>query len=53
VAGVTRRIAVQAGLGKKQDAISKITRGKRIGGTAQGIEHLPIKSEAQYHKKKN
>jgi hypothetical protein len=27
-----RRIAVQVGLGKKQDPISKITRAKRTGG---------------------
>jgi hypothetical protein len=32
-----RRIAVQAGLGIKQDPISKITKAKRAGRVAQVI----------------
>jgi hypothetical protein len=36
-------MVVQASLGKKQDAISKITRAKRLGGVAQTAEHLPSK----------
>jgi hypothetical protein len=37
---------VQAGLGKKQDPISKITRAKRTEGLAQAVEHLTSKYEA-------
>jgi hypothetical protein len=37
---------VQASLGKKQDPISKITRAKRAGGMAQGVEHTSQKHEA-------
>jgi hypothetical protein len=38
---------VQAGLGKKQDLISKITRAKRAAGVAQVVECcLPSKCEA-------
>jgi hypothetical protein len=36
----------QAGLGKKQDPISKITRAKRAGGVAQAVECLTHKHEA-------
>jgi hypothetical protein len=50
------RIIVQAGLGKKQDPISKIIRTKRAGGMAQVVECLISKHETefkfQYHKKK-
>jgi hypothetical protein len=35
-----RRIKVQLAWAKKQDPISKITRGKRTGGVAQVVEHL-------------
>jgi hypothetical protein len=33
---------VQASLGKKQDPISKITRAKRAGGMAQGVDRAHI-----------
>jgi hypothetical protein len=33
-----RKITVQAGLGKKQDLISKITRVRRVGVMAQVVE---------------
>jgi hypothetical protein len=36
-----KRIEVQVGLDKKQDAISKITRVKMAGGMAKVVEHLP------------
>jgi hypothetical protein len=36
---------VQAGLGKKQDPISKITRAKMAGGMVQTVEYLPSKHE--------
>jgi hypothetical protein len=39
-------LAVHAGLGKKQDPSSKITRAKRAGGMTQAIEHLARKCEA-------
>jgi hypothetical protein len=46
VAGsINRRIMIQVSLGKKQDPISKITRGKRNGGTAQTTEYLLSKCE--------
>jgi hypothetical protein len=32
---INRRLMVQAGLGKEQDPICKITRAKRAGGMAQ------------------
>jgi hypothetical protein len=41
---INRRVMVQAGLGKKQQTISKIA--KSSGGLAQAIQHLPIKREA-------
>jgi hypothetical protein len=49
-------IKVQAGLGKKSDPISKISRAKRVG-MAQAVEHLPSKCKAleskpQYHQRK-
>jgi hypothetical protein len=34
---------VHAGLGKKQNYISKIPRAKRAGGIAQKVEHLCYK----------
>jgi hypothetical protein len=34
---------VEASLGKKQDLISKIARGRRAGGMAQAVEYLPRK----------
>jgi hypothetical protein len=37
---------VQAGLGKKQPPISKITRAKRAGGIEQAEQDLPSKHEA-------
>jgi hypothetical protein len=40
---------VQAGQGKKQDPISKITRAKRTRGMAHGIEHLPSKCELKFN----
>jgi hypothetical protein len=46
VGRVNRRIVLQVGLGKKQDTISKITREKKVGGMAQGVELLPHKHEA-------
>jgi hypothetical protein len=39
-------MAVQTGLGKKQNLIFKITRGKRAGGMAQVVECLPSKHKA-------
>jgi hypothetical protein len=36
----------QAGLGKKRDPISKITREKRPRVMAQVVEHLPSKCQA-------
>jgi dihydroxyacid dehydratase/phosphogluconate dehydratase len=36
---------VQAGLGKKLDPMSKITRVKRAGGVTQVIEYLPSKNK--------
>jgi hypothetical protein len=36
----------QAGLSKKRDSISKITRAKRAGDVAQVVEHLPNKCKA-------
>jgi hypothetical protein len=39
-------MAVQAGLSKKQDPISKITREKRAGGLAQMANCLPSKHKA-------
>jgi hypothetical protein len=38
---------VQAGLGKKRDPISKITRVKKAGGMAQVVEHQPSKYKAR------
>lgn len=50
-----RRLSVQAGLGKKRDCISKITRIKMVRGMAQAEEYLPCEWEAecksQYHQK--
>jgi hypothetical protein len=40
---INRKIVVQAGLGKKRDPISKITRAERAGGETSAIEHLPSK----------
>jgi hypothetical protein len=40
------RIEVQAGMGKKQDPIYKITRAKRSGDAVQVVEHLLSKGEA-------
>jgi hypothetical protein len=37
---------VQAGLGNKQDPISKIIRVKRARGMARAVERLPTKCEA-------
>jgi hypothetical protein len=37
---------VQAGLGKKQDPVSKINRAKRAGRVAQMVEYLPNKCAA-------
>jgi hypothetical protein len=37
---------VQAGLGKKQDPISKITRAKWARGIVQVVAYLPSKNEA-------
>jgi hypothetical protein len=37
---------VQAGLGKKRDPKSKITRAKRTAGMAKAVEHLHSKGEA-------
>jgi hypothetical protein len=51
---LTRRIFVQAGLGKKRDPIPKIARTKRDGGMAQVIECLPSKHKAlsaKFHQK--
>jgi hypothetical protein len=42
---------VQAGLDKKRDRISKITRVKNAGGVAQAVERLPSKCEATRLKK--
>jgi hypothetical protein len=39
-------IMVQAGLSKKPDPISKITREKRAEGMAQVVRGLPSKCEA-------
>jgi hypothetical protein len=39
-------MVVQAGLGKKQDSISKITKAKRIGGMAQVVESLSSNCES-------
>jgi hypothetical protein len=39
-------IIVQAGLGERQDPMSKITRAKRVGGMAQSVQHLPSKCKA-------
>jgi hypothetical protein len=36
-----RRITVQAGLGIKQDAVSKTNNTKRAGGVTQVVEYLP------------
>jgi hypothetical protein len=36
-------LAVQAGLGKKQDPVSKIIRTERTAGMAQVVEYLPHK----------
>jgi hypothetical protein len=38
-----RRISVQAGLGKNEDPVSKITRAKKAGCMAHIVEHLPSK----------
>jgi hypothetical protein len=43
--------ALQAGLGKKRDPISKITRAKRHAGRAQVVEHLPGKCEKKKQNK--
>jgi hypothetical protein len=45
------RITVQASLGKNQDLITKITRGKRAGSVAQAVELLLNKYKAQYCQK--
>jgi hypothetical protein len=42
---LNRRI-VQAGLGKKQDPLSKITRAKITAGVVQAVKHLPHKHQA-------
>jgi hypothetical protein len=51
VGSINRRIIVQAGLGKKQDSISKITRAKRAGCVAQVVEQS-LDFKPQYHQKK-
>jgi hypothetical protein len=43
-----RRMTAQAGLGKKRDSSSKITRAKRAGGMAQVVEQ----TKTQYCQKK-
>jgi hypothetical protein len=43
---------VQAGLGRKGEPISKITRAKMAGGMAQVVEYLPSKCKAPPPKKK-
>jgi hypothetical protein len=40
---INRRIQVQAGLGKKQNPISNITRVKRVEGMAQAVKLPPSK----------
>jgi hypothetical protein len=45
VGDTNRKILVQAGLGIKQDIISKITKGKVVWRHAQVIECLPSKRE--------
>jgi hypothetical protein len=42
---VNKRIAVQSGLGKKQEPIFKRTTAERVGGVTQAVEHLPSKCE--------
>jgi hypothetical protein len=42
VSSLKKEISVPAGLGKKWDSISKITREKRVGGMTQVVEHLPV-----------
>jgi hypothetical protein len=37
---LNRRVTIQAGLGKKQELISKITRAKGAGGVSQVVECL-------------
>jgi hypothetical protein len=46
---INKMLVVQAGLGIKQDPISKITSAKSL---AQVVECLPSKLKAQYHQKK-
>jgi hypothetical protein len=46
VESINRRIKVQAGLGKKRDPSSKITRAKRAGSMAQVVALLPTRCEA-------
>jgi hypothetical protein len=43
---MSNRIAVQVGLGTKQDLLSKITRAKRAGGVANAVEPLLSKLKA-------
>jgi hypothetical protein len=46
VGSINSRIMVHAGLDKKQEPITKITRGKRAGDVAQAIEYMPSRGEA-------
>jgi hypothetical protein len=43
---INRRNAVQISLGKKQDPVPKINRGKSAGAMAQAVVCLPSKCEA-------
>jgi hypothetical protein len=57
VGSVNRKIVVQAGLGKKRDLISKITRARRTENMAQVVEYLlestkPLNSNPVPPKKK-
>jgi hypothetical protein len=40
------RQVLEAGLDKKQDRVSKISRAKRAESVTQAVEHLPGKCEA-------
>jgi hypothetical protein len=46
VESINKRLAFQAGLDKKQDPSSKITRTKKAGGIAEAVESLPNKCKA-------
>jgi hypothetical protein len=45
----SRQIAIQAGLGERQDPISKITRAKRAGGMDLAVGHIPSKQKGLVH----